>query len=85
MSIDGFGDFASTTSGFALKNEININDRVYFPHSLGIFYQAMTQYLGFHSYGDEYKVMGLSAYGIPKFKNLLYKIIYPYKIFSNLT
>ena len=44
----------------------------------------MTQYLGFHSYGDEYKVMGLSAYGIPKFKNLLYKIIYPYKNFFKL-
>ncbi len=44
---------------------IGIEGRVYFPHSLGIFYQAMTQYLGFHTYGDEYKVMGLAAYGAP--------------------
>jgi carbamoyltransferase len=36
---------------------------VYFPHSLGIFYQALTQYLGFPQYGDEYKIMGLAPYG----------------------
>ena len=40
--------------------------RVFFPHSLGVFYQAITQYLGFPSYGDEYKVMGLAPYGQPR-------------------
>ncbi|MEI2640776.1 MAG: carbamoyltransferase N-terminal domain-containing protein [Candidatus Nanopelagicales bacterium] len=43
-----------------------MDDRVYFPHSLGMFYQALTQYLGFPNYGDEYKVMGLAPYGEPK-------------------
>ena len=47
--------------------EISTDGRVYFPHSLGIFYQALTQYLGFPHYGDEYKVMGLAPYGTPTF------------------
>ena len=47
--------------------KITPEGRVYFPHSLGIFYEAMTQYLGFPHYGDEYKVMGLAPYGKPTF------------------
>ena len=65
VSVDGFGDFVSTMWGEGSQNKIQVKDRVYFPHSLGIFYLAMTQYLGFMEYGDEYKVMGLSAYGEP--------------------
>ena len=49
------------------KNEIKPIKKVIFPHSLGIFYQATTQYLGFKNYGDEYKVMGLASYGKPNF------------------
>jgi len=64
-SIDGFGDFTSTAWGFGQDDDIAIDGRVYFPHSLGLFYQALTQYLGFPNYGDEYKVMGLAAYGRP--------------------
>jgi carbamoyltransferase len=64
-SVDGFGDFASAAWGVGRRSEIKITERVYFPHSLGIFYQAMTQYLGFPNYGDEYKVMGLAPYGRP--------------------
>src|SRR5690349_1643434 len=67
LSVDGFGDFASTAFGLGVKNGIEIEDRVYFPHSLGIFYSAFTQFLGFPHYGDEYKVMGLAPYGEPKF------------------
>ena len=67
VSVDGFGDFASAAWGIAKGSDITIDDRVYFPHSLGIFYQAMTQWLGFSNYGDEYKVMGLAPYGQPKF------------------
>jgi carbamoyltransferase len=63
LSLDGFGDFASSAWAFGENKDISIEGRVYFPHSLGIFYQAMTQYLGFPSYGDEYKVMGLASYG----------------------
>ena len=67
LSVDGFGDFASTSFGLGRANGIEIQDRVYFPHSLGIFYSAVTQFIGFPHYGDEYKVMGLAPYGEPKF------------------
>lgn len=63
ISVDGFGDFASAAWGFGSGQNIDVQKRIYFPHSLGIFYQAMTQYLGFPHYGDEYKVMGLAPYG----------------------
>lgn len=63
VSVDGFGDFASSAWGVGNATEIKIDGRVLFPHSLGIFYQALTQYIGFKNYGDEYKVMGLAPYG----------------------
>ena len=53
VSIDGFGDFSSTAWGMGSDTQITEQGRVYFPHSLGIFYQALTQYLGFGNYGDE--------------------------------
>jgi carbamoyltransferase len=65
LSIDGFGDFASAAWGVGKGGQIEIVGRVLFPHSLGIFYQALTQFLGFPHYGDEYKVMGLAPYGAP--------------------
>jgi len=77
ISVDGFGDFASTLTGFYDGKNINKLNEVLFPHSLGLFYTAITQYLGFLKYGDEYKVMGLAPYGEPihykKIKNLLEK------------
>jgi carbamoyltransferase len=63
VSVDGFGDFASAAWGCGHDTCLSLDGRVLFPHSLGIFYQAMTQYLGFPHYGDEYKLMGLAAYG----------------------
>lgn len=63
VSVDGFGDFASAAWGRGRANELQISGRVRFPHSLGQLYLAVTQYLGFWSYGDEYKVMGLAAHG----------------------
>jgi carbamoyltransferase len=65
VSVDGFGDFVSTMWGEGKGNEITVRDQIHFPHSLGLFYLAMTQYLGFPHYGDEYKVMGLAPYGKP--------------------
>ena len=65
VSVDGLGDFSSAAWGVGRKNDISVAGRVYFPHSLGIFYQALTQYLGFPYYGDEYKAMGLAPYGSP--------------------
>ena len=75
ISVDGFGDFASTTWGVGKKNVISKKDQIIFPHSLGIFYTAITQYLGFPNYGDEYKVMGLSPYGKPRYLHLMRKIL----------
>src|SRR3982751_2952710 len=75
ISIDGFGDFASTAIGYGRGTELTITDRVYFPHSLGIFYSAMTQFIGFPHYGDEYKVMGLAPYGEPTFVEQLRDVL----------
>ena len=75
ISIDGFGDFASTAFGFGEGSEVKIDNRVYFPHSLGIFYSALTQFLGFPHYGDEYKVMGLAPYGEPNYLEQLREVV----------
>ena len=75
LSVDGFGDFASTAWGYGKENDIKIDKKIFFPHSLGIFYQAITQYLGFKNYGDEYKIMGLAPYGKPNYINELKKIL----------
>lgn len=74
-SVDGFGDFASGAWGRAVGNDIRIDHRVYYPHSLGVLYQAMTQWLGFPHYGDEYKVMGLAPYGQPRYRDKLSALI----------
>ena len=65
LSADGLGDFASTMWGRGGGNRMDIDDAIAFPHSLGLYYTAVTQYLGFLKFGDEYKVMGLAAYGEP--------------------
>jgi len=75
LSVDGFGDFVSTMLARGEGNRIEVLDRVLFPHSLGIFYTAITQYLGFLGFGDEYKVMGLAAYGTPTLLPALREIV----------
>jgi carbamoyltransferase len=75
VSVDGFGDFASAAWGTGHGTRIEVEDKVYFPHSLGIFYQALTQYLGFPNYGDEYKVMGLAPYGKPLLMDAMRRIV----------
>lgn len=75
ISVDGFGDFASSATGFGMNAKPVIEKRVYFPHSLGIFYQALTQYLGFYHYGDEYKIMGLAPYGTPRYADKMDQIL----------
>ena len=76
ISVDGFGDFSSAAWGAASGCEITTHGRVYFPHSLGIFYQALTQYLGFPHYGDEYKVMGLAPYGKAAYLDDMRKLVH---------
>ena len=75
LSLDGFGDFSSAAWGSGRGSEIAIEKRVLFPHSIGLFYQTLTQYLGFPHYGDEYKVMGLASYGKPAFLERLRRVI----------
>lgn len=66
-AIDGFGDFVSTSWGRVDGARLRVDGRVFFPHSLGLLYLAVTQHLGFPNYGDEFKVMGLAPYGEPRF------------------
>ena len=75
LTIDGFGDFCSTQSFLCNNNKIQNLKKVHFPHSLGILYQTITQFLGFKNYGDEYKVMGLAPYGDPVFMDDFNKLI----------
>ncbi len=76
LSIDGFGDFTSTMTALGSENKFKILNEINYPHSLGVFYTTVTQFLGFPNYGDEYKVMGLAPYGKPKYLKELEKIIY---------
>jgi carbamoyltransferase len=75
VSIDGFGDFVSTMWARGRGNKLEILRRVGFPHSLGLFYSGLTQYLGFPKFGDEYKVMGLAAYGQPELLDKLRQVV----------
>ena len=75
VSIDGFGDFSSVMWGVGRGNRIEVRGSVQFPHSLGLFYTAFTQFLGFPNYGDEYKMMGLSAYGEPRFQEKVRELV----------
>jgi carbamoyltransferase len=77
LSIDGMGDFTSTLTAHGSGTSWRELDRVFFPHSLGFLYTAMTMYLGFPHYGDEYKVMGLAPYGEPEFVDAIRRIIRP--------
>ena len=74
-AIDGFGDFVSVSLARGERGRLEVIDRVFFPHSLGLLYLAITQYLGFKKYGDEYKVMGLAPYGSPTHVEALSKLL----------
>ncbi len=76
LSVDGFGDFTSTMIGIGRGNQMEVLDSVIYPHSIGIFYTAFTQWLGFPHYGDEYKVMGLAPYGKPEFMDKIWDVIH---------
>src|SRR6202162_1650360 len=75
LSADGLGDFASTMWGSGRGNRMEIDGAIAFPHSLGLYYTAVTQYLGFLKFGDEYKVMGLAAYGEPAYLDEFRQIV----------
>jgi carbamoyltransferase len=77
LSIDGFGDLCSTMMGHGSGERIEEIGSVLFPHSLGLFYTAVSQYLGFEDYGDEGKVMGLAPYGEPRYFDKMLEIVQP--------
>ena len=76
LSIDGSGDFVSMMIAECEKSKIMFKKKLYFPNSLGIFYQAMTQFIGFKNFGDEYKMMGLASYGKPIYFEKLKKNLF---------
>ena len=71
LTIDGVGEWATTTVGVGRGREICIKKELHFPHSLGLLYSAFTYYTGFKVNSGEYKVMGLAPYGEPRFKDLI--------------
>lgn len=76
LTIDAVGEWATTSIGFGEGNVIKILKEIRFPHSLGLLYTTVTAYLGFKANNDEYKVMGLAAYGKPKYSEKFKKIIH---------
>ncbi len=72
LTLDGVGEWSTTTIGYGEKNKLEIFKEINFPHSIGLLYSAFTYYLGFKVNSDEYKVMGLAPYGKPVYKNLIF-------------
>ena len=71
LTLDGVGEWATTTVGIGRGNKLEIRKEIHFPHSIGLLYSAFTYYTGFKVNSGEYKVMGLAPYGEPRFKNLI--------------
>ena len=74
FSFDGAGDFSSVEIFYCNNSEIKLLEKINFPNSLGLFYQMITQYLGFKDYGDEFKVMSLASYGDLRYVSKLFEI-----------
>jgi carbamoyltransferase len=75
VSVDALGDYTSAMWGRGVGTRLEVGGQILYPHSLGFLYTAGTQFLGFPKYGDEYKVMGLAAYGEPQYLDAFRKII----------
>jgi len=71
LTLDGVGEWATTTVAMGIDNKIDMIKEIHFPHSLGLLYSAFTYYIGFKVNSGEYKLMGLAPYGEPKFKNII--------------
>jgi carbamoyltransferase len=71
LTMDGVGEWATTSYGTGKGNEVQMLAEIQFPHSLGLLYSAFTYYTGFRVNSGEYKVMGLAPYGEPKYKDLI--------------
>ena len=75
ITMDGVGEWSTTSFGIGKGNKIEIMADIQFPHSLGLLYSAFTYYTGFRVNSGEYKVMGLAPYGEPKYKDLIYQYL----------
>ena len=73
LTVDGVGEWTTTSWGIGNGNTIKFHEEIHFPHSLGLLYSAFTYYTGFKVNSGEYKVMGLAPYGEPKYVDLIYK------------
>ncbi len=71
LTLDGVGEWATTTLAVGKEDELKILKEIHFPHSLGLLYSAFTYYTGFKVNSGEYKVMGLAPYGKPQFKDII--------------
>jgi carbamoyltransferase len=72
LTMDGVGEWATTSMGVGIGNQLSLNEEIRFPHSLGLLYSAFTYYTGFKVNSGEYKVMGLAPYGEPKFAQAIF-------------
>jgi len=75
LTIDGVGEWTTTAIGYGKKNEVKLLEEIRFPHSIGLLYSAFTAFLGFKVNNGEYKVMGMSPYGEPKYVDKIRKLI----------
>ncbi|HHM24012.1 MAG TPA: hypothetical protein ENJ23_03130 [Bacteroidetes bacterium] len=75
LTVDGVGEWATATFGVGKGHHLNLLREIRFPHSLGLFYSALTYYLGFRVNNGEYKVMGLAPYGEPRFLNRMREVL----------
>ena len=73
LTVDGVGEWATTTISHGIEGKLNLLKEIHFPHSLGLLYSSFTQYCGFRVNSGEYKLMGLAPYGNPIYKNIIYE------------
>jgi len=71
LTMDGVGEWTTTSQAIGRDNELTIHKEIHFPHSLGLLYSAFTYYIGFKVNSGEYKVMGLAPYGQPKYTGII--------------
>jgi len=71
LTVDGVGEWATSSVSIGSKNKLTVNKELHFPHSLGLLYSAFTSYIGFKVNSGEYKLMGLAPYGVPKYTQLI--------------
>jgi carbamoyltransferase len=75
LTVDGVGEWVTTTCGVGRGNEIRLLKQIEFPHSIGLLYSAFTAFLGFEVNEGEYKVMGMAPYGLPRYVDKVWKLV----------